>query len=271
MKRILLFLLAGVGAILFGGFLYTRGAAITRVPVEGHVIPQAQPFVSSTREGVSSTRTEAMKKKKKTVAATSTVVSVLPEAVNLAVPFLSQAPKKDWGMPYQEACEEASLLMVDAFYRGKTTIGVEEGDRAILALVAWEESQTPSFPADLTIAQASEIAHAYFSEPVNSPKSVVGADDLKRVLASGHPIILPADGKALKNPNFHNGGPVYHMLVLKGYTADGFWITNDPGTRLGADYLYSQDVLLNAIHDWNGGAVPTGQKMVLMTAAPETK
>ena len=41
------------------------------------------------------------------------------------------------------------------------------------------------------------------------------------------------------------------MLVVKGYTKDGKWITNDPGTRRGADYVYSNDVLMNAIHSFN--------------------
>ena len=44
------------------------------------------------------------------------------------------------------------------------------------------------------------------------------------------------------------------MLVIKGFTSDGKFITNDPGTRNGADYLYTESTLMSAIHDWTGAA-----------------
>ncbi|MCR4279964.1 MAG: hypothetical protein NUV82_00890, partial [Candidatus Komeilibacteria bacterium] len=40
----------------------------------------------------------------------------LPAEYNLDVPFMSQAPHANWDLPYQEACEEASLIMVDYFW-----------------------------------------------------------------------------------------------------------------------------------------------------------
>jgi hypothetical protein len=83
----------------------------------------------------------------------------------------------------------------------------------------------------------------------------------------GVPVIIPASGKELQNPNFRNGGPPYHMLVMKGYLADGRWIVNDPGTRKGADYLYGKQLLLNAVHDWNGGDVPRGSSVAFVIEA----
>ena len=59
-------------------------------------------------------------------------------------------------------------------------------------------------------------------------------------------------------------GPLYHMLVVKGYTKDGTIITNDPGTRRGADFLYDPDALFNAVHDWNGGNVNEGAKVMVV-------
>jgi len=198
----------------------------------------------------------------------STVTSSRPslKQLNLAVPFLSQAPKQNWAMPYQEACEEASMIMVDAYYRGRSkAFAPEEGDRAILGLVAFEERahKTP----DLTAQETADMIQSYFKKRKAVVASTITAEAIKRELLAGHPVIVPASGKALHNPNFHNGGPVYHMLVIKGYLADGRWITNDPGTRRGADYVYSTDVLLRAIHDWNGGSVTTGTpRMVIMTS-----
>ncbi len=56
------------------------------------------------------------------------------------------------------------------------------------------------------------------------------------------------------------------MLVLRGYTKDGYVITNDPGTKRGAQYAYRWSVLLNAIHDWNGGDVENGEKVVIVVS-----
>jgi len=54
------------------------------------------------------------------------------------------------------------------------------------------------------------------------------------------------------------------MLLLKGYTSDGEFITNDPGTRNGRNYVYKQAVLMAAIHDWNGGDVMNGVPVVIV-------
>lgn len=186
----------------------------------------------------------------------------LPERVNLAIPFLSQAPKQNWDMPYQEACEEASMLMVDAFYRGKVgKFTSEEGDRAILDLVSFEERRGKT--ADLTAAEVAEIAKAKWDYDV-VVTSTVTPELVKRALANGYPVMLPADGKRLENPNFRNGGPPYHMLVIKGYIGNQTWITNDPGTRLGADFTYRYAHLLTVAHDWNGGDVPHGQPVLIV-------
>jgi len=53
----------------------------------------------------------------------------------------------------------------------------------------------------------------------------------------------------LKNPNFKAPGPIYHMLVIKGLTKTGDFITNDNGTRNGHNYIYKPDILYAAIHD----------------------
>lgn len=187
----------------------------------------------------------------------------LPAEVNLAVPFLSQAPKQNWDMPFQEACEEASLIMTDAYFGGRTKpFGPEEGERAILDLVAYEEKA--GFSVDISAREAAEVTSGYFQKRKARVIPRPTIEEAKRLLAKGIPLILPADGKALKNPNFRNGGPPYHMLVLKGYLADGRWITNDPGTRKGANYIYDQDLLWDAIHDWNNGMVPSGNRVVII-------
>jgi hypothetical protein len=66
--------------------------------------------------------------------------------------------------------------------------------------------------------------------------------------------LTPANGKALDNPQFTNGGPDRHMLVIIGYDKkNGEFITNDPGTRLGRGYKYKDSTLYNAIRDYETG------------------
>lgn len=141
--------------------------------------------------------------------------------------------------------------MVDAFYRGRSTaFGADEAAEAILKVVAFEDA-TYGYNKDTTTQEVARTAKEYFGYESAFIRPLETPEDMKRVLANGYPIIVPAYGKALGNPNFRNGGPEYHMLVVKGYTKDGKWITNDPGTRRGADYLYANDVLLNAIHSFH--------------------
>jgi hypothetical protein len=89
------------------------------------------------------------------------------------------------------------------------------------------------------------------------------ADDIKRFIANGQPVLAVADGKVLPNPHFRNDGPVYHALIIRGYTEIEF-ITNDPGTQFGRGFKYKYEDLLNAIHDWNSGDVKDGKKVILV-------
>lgn len=202
----------------------------------------------------------------------SSTTEVFPKALRLDVPFLSQAPKKNWAMPYQEACEEASVLMVQAYFAGKqANFTPDEGDQAILSIVDWAARRYGPELVDMTAAEVATMVEGYMPELEATVKPLQTADDIKRELANGYPVILPADGKRLENPRFRNGGPRYHMLVIKGYLEDDRWITNDPGTQYGENFLYSAENLLESAHDWNGGDVSNGASvMVVVTKKRST-
>ncbi|MCK4891623.1 MAG: hypothetical protein KAS78_03060, partial [Candidatus Pacebacteria bacterium] len=66
--------------------------------------------------------------------------------------------------------------------------------------------------------------------------------------------IVPTNGQKLGNPYYTPPGPVTHNLVIIGYDiTEKEFITNDPGTRHGEKYRYSEDILENALFDY-----PTG-------------
>ena len=175
----------------------------------------------------------------------------LPAEVNLDVPFTTQAPNSNWDMPYQEACEEASAIMVDGYYRGEHgKIPVDRADKAILDLVAFEKKNY-GFYEDTTAEQTAKFIKEAYGYTRVIVKPLTSVEEIKKPLALGYPVIIPFAGKMLGNPNYKNGGPPYHMLVIRGYTGEKF-ITNDPGTRKGEGYLYDPLTIMNAAHDWTG-------------------
>ena len=190
--------------------------------------------------------------------------STMPVKFNLAVPFTSQAPLSNWDAVHEDACEEASIYMVNAFYEGWPAgkIDPETADTDLLKIVEFEKALFGFFESTTAIQTALLTEQMYGYERVEVIEDPT-VDDLKAQIVAGHPVVVLAAGRLLGNPNFTGEGPLYHALVLKGYTETTF-VTNDPGTRLGADYQYDFDVIMNALHDWNGGDVLNGKKVVLV-------
>ena len=191
------------------------------------------------------------------------VTTDLPVTYNLAVPFTSQAPSGNWALPYQEACEEASIYMVTEYYKGTPAGKIDPvlAEAAINEIVDFENTFL-GFYFDTTVAETASIVDSYYgyhTRVIENPT----IDDIKRQVADNRPVIVPAAGRELGNPNFSGVGPLYHMLVIKGYTADKF-ITNDPGTRNGENYGYDFNVIMEAMGDWNGGDPAHGAKRILV-------
>jgi len=183
---------------------------------------------------------------------TQDTIQAFPKEYNLAVSFQSQAPTANWDMPYQEACEEASLIMADAFFNGRA-LSVDGMDTSIHKLVDWELEKF-GYYEDTTSKEVVQIAQEYFYLDAVLDYDVT-VENIKKYISQNKLILVPAAGRILPNPNFTGDGPLYHMLVIRGYT-DKYFITNDPGTKNGKEFLYKYDDLINAIHDWpneNGG------------------
>lgn len=188
--------------------------------------------------------------------------AVFPAQFNLAVPFTSQAPHADWALPYQEACEEASAYMVAEYYKGTPAgkIDPDVADEAILELIDFEDDYL-GYHLDTTAEETASIIDAFYGLSVLVMVDPT-VESIKEEVAAGRPVIVPAAGQELGNPNFTGAGPLYHMLVIKGYTENTF-ITNDPGTRNGENYVYDIDVLMSAIGDWNNGDPANGAEKVI--------
>ena len=173
---------------------------------------------------------------------------VLPERVNLNVPIVYQAPLNVWDDKHDDACEEASILMVQSFLLGHVSLTRQEMEDKIMALIDYQMDALGYFEstnAELT----AQIMREYLDFERVAVLPINSIDDIRRQLAAGRPVIIPADGKALKNPNFRGDGPVYHMLVAKGYTETHI-IVHDPGTRRGANWMYTNEIVMESLADW---------------------
>lgn len=192
------------------------------------------------------------------------VAKTLPAEINLAVPFIVQAPYAIWDAIHEDACEEASAMMLNAVYKKIKSISKDEAEKEIQALTEWEIKRFGYFE-DTTSAETALMMQEYYGLSGAQVIYNITVEDIKKELVAGRPVIIPAAGKLLGNPNFRNGGPPYHMLVIKGYTKTGLFIVNDPGTRRGADYTYTVEILYNAIHDWvKDGDILTGKKVMIV-------
>lgn len=203
-------------------------------------------------------------------AATQEKIQV-PAELNLKMTFYSQAPFGDWSEPWQEACEEASILLIaDTYYRHNWTR--ENFRDEILKLVTWEDQNFGDY-RNTNTAQISRMLQEYLGL-----KSVIHPDpsfeDVQQVLARGHLIVMTFAGKMIGNPNYKNGGPVYHAMVMKGYktgaatgAADKV-ITEDVGTKNGEDYVYNWATLQRALHDYTE-PIENGKKLMIEVLPPD--
>ncbi len=198
-----------------------------------------------------------------TVANTPPIAKELPKQFTLKVPFTSQAPEKNWDQPWQDACEEAAMLMIDAYYK-KYTLSPPFARDEILKMVAWEEEQ--GWDRSIEIKKIAQTFTDYLKLTPTKKVRIIENPTVKQIkqfIANGQPVLAVADGKVLPNPHFQNGGPEYHALIIKGYNETDF-ITNDPGTQFGENFSYAYDDVMSSLRDWNNGDVKSGRRVVLV-------
>jgi hypothetical protein len=184
-----------------------------------------------------------------------------PKEINLDVPFTSQAPEFNWDQPWQDACEEAAILMLDAYYKDYGISPIFARDE-MLKMIDWESER--SWGYSISMAKLAMV-YNFYSGSSGTILEDPTIEQIKDSIANGHPVLIVAYGKELPNPYFSEGGPEYHALIIRGYTEDSF-ITNDPGTKRGKNFVYKYNDLMNTIHDWNGGDVQEGNAVAFVHA-----
>lgn len=240
MKKII-FILIVVVVIIFG--LYEAGKYFL---LKSNKPPET--YVDEVQDVISEVKEEIVDKKENNVN-TADQEEKLPEKVLIKVPFTSQAPFGIWDQRHEEACEEASLIIIKYYLDGKPLIK-DIAEAEIQKMINFEIKNYGDYK-DSDAEQIVKLAEDFYG--LENLKIIYdfGKDDLKKELAKNNPVIVPVAGRELGNPYYTQPGPLYHNLVLIGYSGDQI-ITNDPGTRRGEGYRYDINVLYNAIHDFPG-------------------
>lgn len=173
--------------------------------------------------------------------------------------FYSQAPLGNWDDTHEQACEEASVMMInDWLHQTKLTAAIF--DQQLIDFIAWQTQH--HYDVSLDASQLQLASYQYLNLKLDV-ETISSAEELINLVTTGHPVILPADGRLLHNPHFKQPGPVYHMLIVVGYR-DNHFITKDPGTKFGDNYAYQPEVLLGALGNWHNGGVDRSDRRVLV-------
>lgn len=195
-----------------------------------------------------------VRQEKKSVEDNTSLYKEQKNKVVLDVAYASEAPEGKWIQPWANACEEATILMVDMYYKGAKDISIPDAKSYLQFLFDREDEM---FGTNRN-ADASQIyividKYADFNGRVVDNPSI---EDLKNEIRGGHPIISLHYGFDLKNPNIEFSPTLssYHTIVIVGFDDDRrVFITHDPGDDVdGAYHEYSYETVMSSMHDYDG-------------------
>lgn len=251
MKRF--FVLIGLIGVIGGGFVLSRSLKYQKEAVPKQTSIRQVAEAAELREELEDTDAQEIPSLE------------IPSSLNLEAPFYSQAPFGNWDYPWQEACEEASVLLVaNVYFEHKWT--KKQFNEELLAIVDWEVETFGDYE-HTDVDQTAQMLKEYLGL-----ETIIHEDptfeDVQEILARGHLVVMTFAGKELGNPFFTNGGPNYHAMLIKGYKEDEKIITHDVGTRRGEDYVYSWSVIENALHDY-AEPIQKGAKRYIEVLPPQ--
>jgi hypothetical protein len=186
-----------------------------------------------------------------------------PPKQQLDVPFTSQAPAGNWLEPWQNACEETSVIMVTNFFKGDE-LTVAKAREQILHIFSLKNSEFGK-SHDESMSLIAEVVNGadlgWTARVVDNPS----LEDLKLEIAAGRPIVVPVDARQLIGTDYA-GEVKYHVMVISGYDdVSGQFIVQDPGTSEGENFRYGYADLYDAIHDYLQKDIAAGTKRVIFT------
>lgn len=184
--------------------------------------------------------------------ATTSFCSAATSTVSLPVPFVVEIPDGLWIKPWNNACEEAAVTMVNQYYFGTKKITKAESKKMMWPLFGIEDKIFGT-NQDTDAAHTARLANEYLSfqaKIITDP----ALEQIKAELDAGRPVISMHYGFGLNNPllRFRRAGSSYHMMVISGYddAAEAF-IVEDPGHERGLDFRYKYATIMGTLHDFD--------------------
>ena len=180
--------------------------------------------------------------------------SVTQEMIKHQVPFTSQAPLGEWWDPRQQyGCEEALSVMAMHWIKGED-ISFGEAREEILAIAEFQQEHYGMFEDTSIPDTETRIFRGYYQYAYTKVRTGISVEDIKEELYEGNIILVPINGRTIQNPYYTLPGPLRHMILVIGYDPETrTFITNDPGTKNGANFLYEEDILASSLQNYATG------------------
>ncbi len=172
--------------------------------------------------------------------------------IMLQVPYIAETPDLVWTGPWKNGCEEASIAMVDKFYKGKKAVSVAEAKQFMQKLF---DAQNILYGGnDNSDATRTNYLINNYSSFKGTIKTNPTLEQIKTELRAGHPVISLHRGFDLHNENipFLATASSYHMMVIKGYDdkARRFIVNDDGDLEAGNGLTYGYSLFMNSLHDY---------------------
>jgi len=174
------------------------------------------------------------------------------EIIKLPVPFIAEVIDGMWVAPWNNACEESAITMIDQYYLGVKTISAQKSRDLIWPLFELQNKlfgKNNDTDAEQT-ARLANIKMSFKATVVNDPT----IEQIKEEIRQNRPVITMHYGFGLNNPalRFRRDGSSYHTLVLSGFDDEkSEFIVQDSGNINGLDFRYKYDTIMNTLHDFN--------------------
>lgn len=186
----------------------------------------------------------------------------------LPVPYISEAPEGDWSGDWVNACEEATIAMVDNYYKNGGEVSISHAKNYLQNLFA-KENDLYGHNKNTDAHQILELIN-FFGSFKAEIKTNPTIENIKTELLDGRPIISLHRGFDLKNVNipFSPTKSSYHTIVVVGFDdITSEFITHDPGDdKDGVNHRYSYSDFMFSLHDYNKDTDKTdGVATVLFT------
>lgn len=169
------------------------------------------------------------------------------------VPYVNEAPLGIFTGPWKNACEEASIAMVEGYYLGEKTVSTNEAEK-FMEMLFEKQNALYGSNSNSDAIRTAEMINRYSSYGALIKENPT-IEEIKSEINQGRPVITPNYGFGLKNPNipFLASGSSYHMVVVIGYNDETReFITNDSGDeKTGAGYRYRYDLFMATIRDYD--------------------